>query len=58
MSEFVLYRWDCVNMGPKYFVVEAEMWQTFVLEGNTRTVLARGTRDEIHRLEKLLKEEE
>lgn len=45
-------------MGPKYFVVEAEMWQTFVLEGNTRTVLARGTRDEIHRLEKLLKEEE
>ena len=58
MSEFVLYRWDSESHGPKYFVVEVETWQTFKFDGNTRTELARGTEDEMNRLEKLLKEDD
>lgn len=58
MSEYVLYRWDSESIGPKYFVVEVETWQTFVFDGNSRTVLARGTEDEMNRLLKLIGEEE
>jgi hypothetical protein len=55
--EWLLYRWDSFSQGPLYFTVLTELWEAYDRDDNERTVLARGTEDEMNRLLKLFKEE-
>ena len=55
-KEWLLYRWDSFSQGPLYFTVSIDRWEEYDRDENERTILARGTEDEMNRLLKLTKE--
>jgi hypothetical protein len=55
-EEHLLYRWYVEGHEPMYFTVPIKLWEKHDRDGNDRTILARGTEDEMNRFLKLFKE--